>query len=105
VNSRSKGTVIVMQLFDNTFTTDQGRKVRCSSLQKKFFRVPECRTLRHPVSPVPELKEISMPESVRYRNKVNQSSTGLIWYRTEIMDAGIPMPAASALMPMPRYAQ
>ncbi len=32
-----------------------------------------------------------------------QSGTGMLRYRTEMLDAGIPMPAASASMPMPSY--
>jgi hypothetical protein len=43
-----------------------------------------------------EMKKISMPESVRYGNKVTQSGTGIIRYRTEMMDAGIAMSAGSA---------
>jgi hypothetical protein len=39
-----------------------------------------------------------------YRNKETQSGTGTLRYRTDVMDAGIPMPLASALMPMPVYA-
>ncbi len=31
------------------------------------------------------------------------SGTGMLRYRTEMLDAGIPMPAASASMPMPSY--
>jgi hypothetical protein len=42
-------------------------------------------------------KEISMPESARYGNKVTQSGTGMLRYRTEMMDAGIAMSAGSAL--------
>jgi hypothetical protein len=45
-----------------------------------------------------------MTEPVRYRNKGSQSGTGMLWYRTEIQDAGMLMPAASTLMPMPSYA-
>jgi hypothetical protein len=33
-----------------------------------------------------------------------QSGTGMLRYRTEIQDAGMPMPAASTSMPMPSYA-
>ncbi len=36
-------------------------------------------------------------------NKETQSGTGMLRYRTEIMDAGIPMPVASASMTMPNY--
>jgi hypothetical protein len=38
-----------------------------------------------------------MPETFRYRNKGTQSGTGMLLYRTEIQDAGMPMPAASTL--------
>jgi hypothetical protein len=48
-----------------------------------------------------------MPEcrTVWYRNKgtVPQSGIGMLRNRTEMLDAGIPMPAASTLMPMPIY--
>jgi hypothetical protein len=44
-----------------------------------------------------------MPEPFRYWNKETQSGTGILWYWTEMIDAGIPMPAASALMLMPSY--
>ncbi len=38
-------------------------------------------------------KKIPMPEPVRYRNKATQSGTGILRYRTEIQDAGMPMPS------------
>jgi hypothetical protein len=63
----------------------------------------ECRTVRHQVNPIPELTEMLMPEPARYLNKGIQSSTGMLRYRTEIQDAGIPMSAASTSMPMPSY--
>jgi hypothetical protein len=44
-----------------------------------------------------------MPEPVRYRNKVTQSGTGMLRYRTEMYDAEMLMPAASTWMPMPSY--
>jgi hypothetical protein len=44
-----------------------------------------------------------MPEPFQFWYKETQSGTGMLWYRTEIIYAGIPMPAASALMPMPSY--
>jgi hypothetical protein len=44
-----------------------------------------------------------MPEADRYRNKGIQSGTGMLRYRTEMLDNGIPMPAALDSMPMPRY--
>ncbi len=37
--------------------------------------------------------------------RVTQSGTGMLRYRTEMLDAGIPMPAASVSMPMPSYAR
>ncbi len=45
-----------------------------------------------------------MPEPFRYQNKETLSGTGMLRYRTEMIDAGIPMLAASAFMPMPSYA-
>jgi len=44
-----------------------------------------------------------MPEPFRYRNKGTQSGTGMLRYRTEMQDAGMPKPAASTSMPMPSY--
>jgi hypothetical protein len=44
-----------------------------------------------------------MPEPARYLNKGIQSGTGMTRYRTEIQDAGIPIPAASTSMPMPSF--
>jgi len=70
----------------------------------QFYRFPECRTVRHPVNPVPEWKEIRMPEPVRSGiRRETQSGTGMLRYRTEMMNARIPMPAASASMSMPNY--
>jgi hypothetical protein len=37
------------------------------------FKMLECRTVRHPVSPVPESKKLTVPEPVRYRTKLMQS--------------------------------
>jgi hypothetical protein len=42
-----------------------------------------------------------MPETVLYRIKGTQFCTGTLRYRTEMKDAGMPMPAASTSMPMP----
>jgi hypothetical protein len=36
----------------------------------------ECRTVRHPVSPVQEWTKMRMPEPVRYRNNGTQTGTG-----------------------------
>jgi hypothetical protein len=42
-----------------------------------------------------------MPELERYRNNVMQSDIFSIRYRTEMTDAGMPMPALVFWMPMP----
>jgi hypothetical protein len=34
-------------------------------------------------------------------NKETQSGTGMLQYRTKLLNAGMPMPATSASMPMP----
>ncbi len=57
------------------------------------FKMPERRTIRYPVSPVPEWKKLNMPELLRYRTKPMQSGIFLVQYRTELVDAGMPMPA------------
>jgi hypothetical protein len=51
------------------------------------------------------LKKLTLPGIVRYRTKPRQSGIFLVWYRTEIIDAGMPMPALVSSMPMPSYAQ
>ncbi len=56
----------------------------------QFCQMPECRTVH-----------------VQYRKSgtsVHQSGTGMLKYRTEMTDARLPMPVASASMPMPSYA-
>jgi hypothetical protein len=45
-----------------------------------------------------------MPGQFRYRTKPRQSGIFSVWYRTEIIDAGMPMPALVFWMPMPSYA-
>jgi hypothetical protein len=55
--------------------------------------MPECRTVRHPVSPVPDLNMLTMPEPVRCRKKVTQSGIFSVRYQTKMTDAGMPMPA------------
>jgi hypothetical protein len=69
-----------------------------------ILSMPECRTVRHLISPVPEWTKTPMPEPVRYRDKRTQSGTRMLRYRTKTQGAGMPMPAALALMPMPSYA-
>ncbi len=68
-----------------------------------YIEMPECRTVRHPVSPVPDWKKLTMPKPVRYRTKLTESSIFLVRYRTKIRDAGMPMPALVSSMPMPSY--
>jgi hypothetical protein len=64
---------------------------------------PECRTVWHPVSLVPDWKKLTMPKPVRYRTKLTQSGIFLVQYWTKIWDAGMPMPALVSSMPMPSY--
>jgi hypothetical protein len=40
---------------------------------------------------------------VLYRTKLTQPGIFLVRYRTEIVDAGMPMPALVSAMPMPSY--
>ncbi len=68
------------------------------------IEMPECRTVRHPVSPVPDWKKLTMPEQVQYRTKLTQSGIFLVRYRTKSWDAGMSMPALVSSMPMPSYA-
>jgi hypothetical protein len=65
--------------------------------------MPECQTVRHPNSPVPDWIKITMSEQVRYQIKLTQSGNFLVWYRTKIRHAGMPMPALVSSMPMPSY--
>jgi hypothetical protein len=67
------------------------------------FKMPECRTVRHPVNPVPELKKLTVPEPVWYRTKLMHSGIFLFRYQMEIMDAGILMSALVSSMPMPSF--
>ncbi len=46
------------------------------------------------------IKKLPMPELVRYWTKPTQYT---VRYRTELADAGMPMPALVFLMPMPSY--
>jgi hypothetical protein len=54
---------------------------------------------------VQEQKEVPILEPVWSRKKEIQSGTGLLQCRTEMMSAGMSIPAASALMPMPSYTE
>jgi hypothetical protein len=67
------------------------------------FKLPEYRIIRHPVIPVPDWKKLTMPEPVRYRIKTAAVRHFLARYRTEMTDAGMPMPALVFKMPMPTY--
>jgi hypothetical protein len=51
------------------------------------------------------IKKITMPRQVRYRTKPRQSGIFLVWYWTEIIDAGMPMPALVSWMPMLSYGE
>jgi hypothetical protein len=44
-----------------------------------------------------------MLEPIRYQNKMMQSDIFLLRYRTEMTDAGMPMPALVLRMQMPNY--
>jgi hypothetical protein len=48
---------------------------------------------------------MQMPEPVQYRNKKTQSGTGMLEFRTEMSETGMPMTAASGMMPMSSYAK
>ncbi len=61
-----------------------------------YVEMLECRTVRHPISPVPDWEKLMMPEQVRYCTKLTQ-------YRTKIRDAGMPMPPLVSWMLMPSY--
>jgi hypothetical protein len=69
-----------------------------------YIEMLECRTVRHPVSPVPDWKKLTMPEQDRYRAKLTQSGFFLVQYRIKIRDAAMPMPALVSSMPMPSSA-
>jgi hypothetical protein len=45
------------------------------------------------------LKKTNDAGQVRYRIKLTQSGIFLVWYRTKIRDAGMPMPALVSSMP------
>ncbi len=78
---------------------------QCSmSMSISIIEMPECRTVRHLVSPVPDWKKLTMLEQVRYRTKLTQSGIFLVRYWTKIRDAGMLMPALVSSMPMPSYA-
>ncbi len=53
--------------------------------------------------PSTRMKKLTMPGMVWYRTKSRQSGIFLVRYRTEKIDAGMPMPALVFSMPMPSY--
>jgi hypothetical protein len=69
-----------------------------------YVEMPQCRTILHPVSPVPDQKKLTVPEQVRYQTKLTQSGIILVRYRTKIRDAGMPMLTLVCSMTMPSYA-
>jgi hypothetical protein len=64
----------------------------------------EWRTVRYPVSPVPERNK-TYTGTVRYRNKgANQvPESGILDYWTEMLNGALAKAVASASMPMPSY--
>jgi hypothetical protein len=50
------------------------------------------------------LEKLTMPGIVQYRTKPRQSGIFLVRYRTEIIDAGMPMPALVSSMSMLSFA-
>jgi hypothetical protein len=68
-----------------------------------YAEMPECRTVRHPVSPVPDWKKLTMPEQFWYWIKLTLSSIFLVRYWTKIRDAGMLMPALVSSVTMPSY--
>ncbi len=78
-------------------------RVRVRVHVRVHVRVYKWWIVRHPISPVPEWTELTMPWQVRYRTKRTQSSIFLVRYRTKILDAGMPMPPLVSSMPMPSY--
>jgi hypothetical protein len=68
-----------------------------------YIEMPECRTVRHPVSPVPDWKKLTMSEQVRYRIKVTHSGIFKVRSWTKSRDAGM-LSALVSSMPLPSYA-
>ncbi len=68
-----------------------------------YIDMPECQTVRHPVSLVPDWKKLRMLTQVRYRTKLTQSGIFMVRYRIKIRNARMPMPALVSLMPMPSF--
>ncbi len=58
--------------------------------------MPECRTIRHLVSPELEWKKLTMPVQVQYWTKPMQSGIFLVRYRNKIMDASVSFLDANA---------
>ncbi len=65
--------------------------------------MPECLTVRHPISPVPERKTNDAGTDLVSNQADAVWHFFLVWYWTEIMDAGMLMLAIFSSMPMPSY--
>ncbi len=78
---------------------------QCCMSMSIYIEMPECRTIRHPVSPVSDWKKLTMPEQIQYRTKLTQSGIFLVQNRIKIRnaDAGVSFLDADAqLCPTPR---
>jgi hypothetical protein len=93
--------ILTQQNFD-IFRKIFGFSLVFRKLRIKFWK-PECRIVRHPVSLVPDWKQLTMLQRIRYRCKATQSSIFLVRHRTEKSGTGMPMPALVLWMPMPTY--
>jgi hypothetical protein len=60
-----------------------------SSVDVQFLSMPECRTVRHPVSPVPGTE---MKKNADGGTRLVPTFSGT-WYRAEMPDAGMTMPS------------
>ncbi len=70
------------QNFIDTLRTKSTNKSRQLLYLAKIFKFLECRTVRYPVSPLPE-KKLTMLQPVRYWTKPTQSGIFLVRYRTK----------------------
>jgi hypothetical protein len=65
--------------------------------------MPECRTVRHPISPGYRNEKTNDAVNGPVPDQVKAVLHFLVRYRTEKIDAGMPMPALVFSMPMPSY--
>ncbi len=69
-----------------------------------YIEMPECRTVQHPVSQLPDWKKTNNAETGPVPDKADAvRHFFLVRYQTKIRDAGMPMPALVSSMPMPSY--